>query len=279
MATRSRWCSIVLLLLLLTTACGSDGATSPPPKEKEPEFRTVRFMTYNIRRTGREEEPWRLPLVMDVIRAHNPDVIGLEEAHLWEDGEPPLADSVATALGMNTTYAPIWEPDCNPPPCGSGRVILTRFAVVRSDTLYTPISLHPILRAVLVDGEGRPWIVYVAHLSSASATAEEKRMEREAVRNLVVAGGDTLSVALGDWNMPYDELAEFLPGWTCLAYNTRLSILYHASTVPIDHIWLSGDVSDVLAHGSVDLYSVIGDKMDQASDHHPVQATIRLRKR
>ena len=276
------WCTAIpVLFLCFTSACGSDSTTNPQPRQPGPEVSTLKFMTYNIRRTGRAEEPERLPLVMDVIKAHAPDVIGLEEANLWEDGDPPLVDSVANALGMNAAYAPYWAPECDPPPCGSGQIVLTRFTIVRFEALYRPIAeRHPILKTVLVDDDGRPWIVYVAHLRGTDRPLEERLIERAFVRDNLIASDDTLSVALGDWNLPYDEMAEYLPGWQCIAYNTRMSVIYHGSnTSPIDQIWLSGDMDDIVTHGAQDLYwGGLGETMDLASDHHPVMVMVTLRK-
>src|SRR5438094_3603486 len=60
-------------------------------------------MTYNIRNGGR---PGRLDAVLDVINAHRPDVLALQELRGFDQ---PALDRLATATGMAAYLARSWS--------------------------------------------------------------------------------------------------------------------------------------------------------------------------
>jgi endonuclease/exonuclease/phosphatase family metal-dependent hydrolase len=72
---------IIIFLAVLSLASSAFGMAIPEAQPKG----AYRFMTYNIRRDGKEAKPdriWsnRAALVAGIITAANPDVIGIQEA-------------------------------------------------------------------------------------------------------------------------------------------------------------------------------------------------------
>ena len=137
----SSWSGLVLIVASSLVACGEgkgEGMTDPPDGEETPELRKVTFMTYNIYGAGgvtpdgeeREEDhdygvaDERLFLVLDVIKAYDADVVGLQE--VWWSAEDTVyangrttADSVSTLTGMyhwveRGEGAPTATPDSSP---------------------------------------------------------------------------------------------------------------------------------------------------------------------
>lgn len=264
-----------LVLLVGVTGCGggpteaSPGQNDSPPEDYS-NLPSLKFMTYNIYRATHGHDPERLAMVLDVIRAHGPDVVGIQEAFNWHVGTPSVLDSVAGALGMDGAFSLGSDGQDSP------NVILSKIPILERDSLMPPTG-HLFTKAVVLDSQNEPWIVFVMHLSGASASEEEKALERNYIRDHVVASTDTFAVILGDMNMLPNEARPFLPGWWNVAFNLRHSSIYHQGSVPIDQIWVSGDTARIVGKQIWDLYPQYPALMDQASDHHPAMVELFVR--
>ena len=289
------WSGLVLIVASSLVACGEgegEGMTDPPDGEETPELRKVTFMTYNIYGAGgvtpdgeeREEDhdygvgDERLFLVLDVIKAYNADVVGLQE--VWWSAEDTVyanggttADSVSTLTGMYH-----WVERGEGAPFHSDAGLLSRYPFIGRDYFESPTFDRYILKANLVDDYGEPWIVYNMHLQSYQEDDSLEALrtnEREYVRDHVLASDDTLAIVMGDMNCSADSMQMYLPGWTLIA-----SVVYPNRTNghDLDQVWISGDLSKVWGTVTVDLrdhpdYSQL---IDDSSDHYPTAAMVFL---
>ena len=240
--------------MLFAFGCRNGGVTvgvnSGADDEKITGFRSLGFMTYNIWGTGSSEyggmEDDRLFWVLDLVEMHSVDVVGIQE--VWWSSQDTLyqnfmtiADSVGALLDMET-WAP--RPDWD----GAANVLLSRLEILDQKILRPPTD-RSILKATLLDDYGEPWIVYVMHLLSDSQVSP--------------------SLSLGQGLFIKDHIP---------ASSDTLSAVHQSTTLPIDQVWISGDLEKVERNYWLDLYASNEEKMDSASDHHPVTAMVVLPK-
>jgi len=107
----------------------------------------------------------RLPRILEVIKAADPDIVGIQEAFLWQLNDDAIARQVAAELGMNCFMGQSADPN------GAHVVLLTRFDIVQAEgypgsfeTGEEPGRARAGLHAELVTDSGRTLHVFVAHL-------------------------------------------------------------------------------------------------------------------
>ena len=146
---------------------------SPPP----PAVSDVRVMSYNILFGAGASPDWeqraarlspfaypgnRLPAVLAVIKAAEPDILGLQEAAGWDRGTPSLVQQVADELKINYYLAPT--------PSELDLALLTRFEIVETENLSDRISSVGALRVTLALPNLEQHVhVFVVHLDPFSA--------------------------------------------------------------------------------------------------------------
>ncbi len=246
------------------TATATSRLTRTPTITRTPTLtpqETITVMTYNILVgagagvidldsgiTGEE----RLPKVLAVIQAVNPDILGIEEATGWGDNGEARARQVADDLGMN--YA-----------LGSSQVgypvaLFTKFKIQKVyPCCFLPATANSGLHAEVVTGSGRVLQVYVVHLKN------EPQDVTGLIQNMApYIGQDT--ILMGDMNFqPFEASAKQLTsaGWVFpMVMNWNI----------IDEIWTSPS----LAPGVWPQIALPSELTYGASDHNPFVAKIGL---
>ncbi len=122
-------------------------------------------MTYNILFGGQN----RISDIETVIRAINPDILGIQEAN-----DPQKLAGLADRLEMNYQIGLVKS--------GFHLAILTKFPIVSFQLFENPIFQKGLIEAVLdIPGEEQYWHIYVGHLTAnfSQGYAAEKQRERE----------------------------------------------------------------------------------------------------
>lgn len=143
-------------------------------------------MSYNIFLGG----AGRMEHITDVVRAVNPDLLGIQEA----DDEAAVA-RLAEAVGMDYVY-------------GRANTIhhvafLSRFPIVRSHNHPFPgIMRKTMLEAHVLLPNGSEFVLFVVHLHAAATIGGERRRMREMIAILDSIGSSTHEphVIFGDYN-------------------------------------------------------------------------------
>ena len=265
--------SIAATALALVAACTPAATRSANPGE-------LRVMSWNIQAGGRG-----IDSIAAVIRAHDPDVIGLQEVDVhWSDrsGFADQAKELASRLGMQVLFAPIYSnPSAEPgkPAREFGVGILTRHRVIRwrndslsrlSTQVANPVpTLMPGLLEATIEIRGRPVRVFTTHLDYRADPAVRRQQVAEMLRYL--GREDVPSIVVGDLNAS-PNAAELIPLFTPLrdAWGTGGGGLTYPADKPtkrIDYVLISrhfNAVSTVVPAST-------------ASDHRPVIARLRYR--
>ncbi len=175
----------------------------------------LRVLTYNIL-TGGED---RLPLILDVIRAQNPDVVALQEAD-----RTGATDELAAALGMCVVY-------------GEGP---TRFAnawisrlPIRHATSHRAQGMRKSLLEIEVELDGAPIHLFAAHLRPKLSGEPRRVIEVEAILGILRAVADRPHLLVGDLNSLHSADNFLLEPthppraaeWVRLAYETPRLVL------------------------------------------------------
>lgn len=175
-------------------------------------------MTWNVQAGGKG-----LDSLAAVIRAENPDILGLQEVDVhWSDrsGFADQARELAARLDMRVMFAPIYSipaTDTTKPPRQFGVAVLTRHRVVRwrNDSLTrlstqvanaAPVLMPGLLEA-FIDVRGRQVRVFTTHLDYRADPAVRRQQVGETLRYLSTDG--LASIVVGDMNAGPDapELA------------------------------------------------------------------------
>jgi endonuclease/exonuclease/phosphatase family metal-dependent hydrolase len=194
----------------------------------------------------------RLPRVMDVIKAVNPDILGIEEANTWQVNGEAIAKQVAKDLGMNYTLRLAEN--------GFNVALFTKFEIRK---VYPCCILgntsNGALHAELVTGTGREIQVYVVHLKN--EPQDVTRLIKDMAPHL---GQDT--ILMGDMNFtPYSAYAKQLTdaGWVFpMVINWGI----------IDEVWTSPS----LAPSTWPELPLKSEITYGASDHNPFITRIGL---
>jgi endonuclease/exonuclease/phosphatase family metal-dependent hydrolase len=207
----------ILLPMASMSAPLSQGSLTPtvfvylPYVAKEyPEIITV--MTYNILDGGGAGPtdpmgPWccgpphrrgccnapggnRLPRILEVVKFADPDILGVQEAYLWQLDNQAIAREVAAELDMNYFIGESESPD------GAHVVLFTKFDIIEAESYpgyFEATNPRGALHAELVTHSGEPIHIFVVHLRAWDS--EVPFLVEEMSPYL-----DNLTVLLGDMN-------------------------------------------------------------------------------
>jgi endonuclease/exonuclease/phosphatase family metal-dependent hydrolase len=253
-------------------------------KHSDKQGQTLRILTYNVHRwlgTDRQISPHR---IADVIASCGPDVVALQEVRVGRAraGEIDQAAAVASRLGMDLHFQPTIRI------LGEqyGIAVLTRHSsrIVRSERLPTQ-STRPSFEKrsalwVAVEVDGQTIHVVNAHLSLRSG---ERRAQAAALIGPDWVGHPDCAdpaVLLGDFNAPpysrsYRLIANRMQdaqlsnsfGEPQPTFHTRAPVLR------LDHVFVTKSIE------VVDAGPVRNPLTRVASDHFPLLAELRVRKR
>lgn len=261
-----------ILILAFTTACAAI--------RREPEPNGFRVATYNIQAGA------NLPGVISALREIDADIVGLQEVDVHWSARSAFADQaqeLATALGMQVRFAPIYQiPNADPrqPMREYGVAVLSRFPIVefRNDTLTRlstqdtsagPIPMPGMVNAVVTIGRRRVRVL-VTHLDYRADPRVRGRQATEMAARLSASPEPAL--ALGDFNAAADS-PELRPLFDRLrdVWSSALGTGYtYPANAPVKRIDLILATPDFLV-GAVH----VGTTM--ASDHRPLVANLSFR--
>ena len=284
---------LFILPLLFLAACSPSSRTISQPPTSTPippapltqtaqdlhdHAGALRFMTFNVQHgglaVGSDPPVWeRLEKIIEVIKAFNPDVIGLQETNGWDWEDPTVVEQVAYEMGMNYAYChsehsgPFGEDSYD-------TAILTRHEIVDFEA-YSQVAFC-LLRAE-IDIPGVQWNVqffttHVAFDDKLRCNEPEIRKVAEITaqytQDLAVLGGDfNISAPYGDEAIPMEVCYDLLEdaGWQVVIQNE------------IDIIYFSGSMLEYAFEGmsSADNHTLVSvDERREAADHEPVVVDI-----
>ena len=193
----------------------------------------------------------RLPQVMAVLKAANPDILGIEEAHQWDLGKPPVAQSVAEELGMQYFLGPSDSADSG----FSHIAIFSKFPILSAEAL-TPAILH----AQLEMPGGRILHVFVVHIDPVKCRFLVPQMQPYI---------NDMTVLMGDMNFVDGEPASEIlrsAGWHYIAGPNTWG------NYGLDQFWVSPSLAECITRNPY----TPGGATTQISDHLPSTMTISL---
>jgi endonuclease/exonuclease/phosphatase family metal-dependent hydrolase len=277
-------------------------------QEQEPQAkpRELRIMTYNIKHGQTNAsctQPPRIPgqdpfpdcnldleASIDVMRAHNPDIIGVQEVdRFWARSayvDEPAA--IAAGLGMeHLCYAANLDhpPDTHSSvPHQYGTVIVSRFPILDCSNTLLPRTANNEQRGLtraLINVRGVRLQFYNTHLHT---TATDRLMQTAVIGDVIDAAPEGSKVLVGDLNARptaaemLPVYARFVDAWQPAGVptpdnpdgNTSPSRLSGNPTSRIDYIFVSGQVTAASVHVPIDANTRL------AADHYPVVADIAL---
>jgi len=270
-----------MLLSLVVASCGGtstpdeghDSTTAGTAIETEGGSQTsgtVRILTFNIR-FGGELDPDAL---IEVILAHDADIIGLQEANGWDRDEFARAEQLATALGMEYAYCKAYGDADSLDTFDT--IIFSRFEILREDAY--PWIAHCMGVAGIRLTDGRRLEVVNVHLKPGAC---RELLDRALT---IVPYTDGVAVMLGDFNfsdLPSLEASDKAPP-LFVACNEKMSeagwtYLSGEPLGQIDHIWVSKPLADLeYVHWSTPNYLVEQTMLARVSDHRPVAVDLVL---
>lgn len=159
--------------------------------------RTLALASYNIHRCFGTDRKYLPTRIVDVIRALDSDIVGLQEVdiHLLVDGRPQL-DFLAESLGMEAVAGPNFQDHRG----HFGNAILTRLPVLETRRIDLSVGRREprgALDAVL-ELDGAPIRVVVTHLG---LRASERRFQVRRLMHVLDHGDVTMpTIVMGDFN-------------------------------------------------------------------------------
>jgi exodeoxyribonuclease-3 len=197
---------------------------------------TLRLLSYNIWYGGKD----RLPAILDVIQAQQPDLVALQEAN-----SRPNAERLAGALGMQLVYG-----EANSP---FAVAWLSRLPILSSQNHRLPLLAKTLLQ-IDVAWEGAPLHLFGTHLVAGRTEQDGARRAREA-RAIVEAIGRLEHAStgprllVGDFNALHpDDGVSDPPAGAMIEFLARR---------PIEHVLEAGYV-DSYRHLHADLVASPG---------------------
>lgn len=195
--------TLLALAAAATAACATQarpratGADDAGPRAGAGGDDTISMVTLNIFH-DRADWPRRLPLIVDGLRALQPDVIALQEV-LQTPTLPNQARTIADALGYRLHFASTSPADA---PTRYGNAILTPHPItVTGERALAPHEDGRISAHARVDIRGRPvdvFAVHLHHLLDGDAMRAVQVQDLLAHVDATPGRGDTL--LLGDFN-------------------------------------------------------------------------------
>jgi endonuclease/exonuclease/phosphatase family metal-dependent hydrolase len=303
----ARHSSILIVVLgvaaVFRTAAAADSPQDQLPQAKE---RGLRVMTYNIKHGQTNAScvqppsiPGQPPLPdcnldlqasIEVIRAHNPDIVGVQEVdRFW--GRSAFQDEPAVmsqALGLeHYCYAANLnhQPDNHSNVAHQyGTVILSRFPILECrNTLLrrTGNNEQRGLTLALINVRGVPLQFYNTHLHT---TAADRLMQTADIAEAIDAAAEGSKVLVGDFNARPTAAemtpiyARFVDAWlnagVATADNpngfTSPARLVGNPTSRIDYAFVASQIDVEAAYVPIDGQTRL------AADHYPVVADIAL---
>ncbi len=173
----------------------------------------MRILTYNIHGWRTADGAPNLDLVAQVIAAHHPDVVGLNEVFYPRPdpttGEPALAQ-LAQRLDMHYVFGPCmrWPAQDEMPADAYGNALLSRYPILASAAHHlSPVpdkEQRGLLEARLALPDGRPFTVYVTHLDHTDEGARVTQLR--SLRSWTIRDRNRPHVVMGDFNAisPWD---------------------------------------------------------------------------
>ncbi len=242
-------------LLVATAALGfhsAVGAAAPPDAARG----ELVAATLNIWH-DQQDWPARMAVILDSLRALDPDVVFLQEV-LEKEGLPNQAESLAESLGYRFVFASV---DPLGAPKRYGNAILTRHHIVGTHEIkLEPLDDYRVAAHARLDVEGRFVDAYVTHLHH---TLEGTAIRAKQVRSLLAFMDTTRAPGAlllgGDFNAAPDapELQPILERFTdtyALLHPiatespiTTLNIAMGHSPRRIDYIFAGPDVLRAVA--------------------------------
>ena len=293
-------CTLPLLALLVPVRAAVQG----PEPQAGP--RPLRIMSYNIKHGQTNApctQPPRIPgqppfpdcnldleASIAVMRAHNPDIVGVQEVdRFWarsaDQDEPAV---LAAGLGMqHHCYAANLDhqPDTHANvPHQYGTVIISRFPILDcTNTLLrrTGNNEQRGLTRALINVRGVPLQFYNTHLHT---TAADRLMQTDDIAAVIDAAPAGLKVMVGDFNAR-PTAVEMVPifsrlvdAWQAAGAPTAENPNGHTSPSSltgfprnrIDYAFVSSKVTVARAYVQIDSQTRL------AADHYPVVADIAL---
>ena len=295
--------AVLIFAGLMTFGPVAAVAQVPEPEAKP---RALRVMTYNIKHGQTNavcSQPPRIPgqppfpdcnldlqASIDVMRAHDPDIVGIQEVdRFWARSaylDEPAA--IAAGLGMdhycyaaNLNHAPDSHSDV---PHQYGTVIVSRFPIMEcSNTLLRRVGTTEQrgLTRALINVRGVPLQFFNTHLHTVAA---DRLLQTADIAAVVDASGTGSMVLMGDFNArpTTTEMrpiyARFLDAWSEAGAPapdnvngfTSPSRLVGNPTSRIDYIFVSPQVAVTTTYVPIDPQTRL------AADHYPVVADIAL---
>jgi endonuclease/exonuclease/phosphatase family metal-dependent hydrolase len=233
---------------------------------------SFRIMSYNILYGGGITPEWeekanqgvfpypgnRLPAILEVIKAAEPDIVGLQEAAGWQQEPDPMVQQVAAELGMKQFLART--------PSGLNLALLTRFQIVEAENLSDQVGNIGALRATIRTEAGQIVHVFVVHLDPFSAETRER--EITTLTGIMAPYLQAPTLMMGDLNMvclkdpancrEYQLLSQ--AGWQLVVQEKYL----------VNQIW----TSPLLSHSVKELTFPGGTFV--ISDHLPLGAVLEM---
>jgi endonuclease/exonuclease/phosphatase family metal-dependent hydrolase len=228
---------------------------------------------------------------IDVMRAHAPDIVALQEIdRFWARSayvDEPAA--IAAALGMeHTCYAANLDhaPDSHSSiPHQYGTAIVSRFPILDCRNTLLPRTANNEQRGLtraLINVRGVPLAFYNTHLHHTNAP--DRSLQTVRIGEIMDAAPGELRVILGDFNARPTApemapiFARFDDSWTEAGAptadnpdgNTSPADVDRDPTSRIDYVFVSSDVEVAAASVPINEYTRL------AADHYPVVANIAL---
>jgi endonuclease/exonuclease/phosphatase family metal-dependent hydrolase len=293
----------VCLCAIAVAAAGKAIAQEQEPQAKP---RALRIMTYNIKHGQTNAtctQPPRIPgqppfpdcnldlnASVEVIRAHEPDIIGMQEIdRFWARSsyldEPAV---LSKALGLDHyCYAPNLDhvPDTHSNvPHQYGTVILSRFPILECTNTLLPrtgTNEQRGLTLALINVRGVPLQFYNTHLHT---TVADRLLQTAVIASVIDSAPAGSKVIVGDFNarpttaemVPINE--RFIDGWLQAGVPTDANPNGFTSpgrltgnpTSRIDYTFVSSQVQVNR------VYVPIDGQTNLAADHYPVVTDIAL---
>lgn len=198
----------------------------------------------------------RLPLLLEIMKAADADILGVQEAYLWQQDNDAIAQQVAHELDMNYYIGASGIPD------GGHVVLFTKFQIIEAHN-YPDHFTSPVIRgglhAVLMTDGGNTLHIFVVHLRPDSTSEDETSFLAQVAEPYL----NDLTIIMGDMN--FSETSSQATrlresGW-------RLPV-----ATGVDHIWVSPKLAPYVGRGP----SLNHFNLAVASDHRPVVAEISI---
>jgi endonuclease/exonuclease/phosphatase family metal-dependent hydrolase len=217
----------------------------------------VKIATYNIQRGRGLDFARRIERAIDVLRAIDADVIGLQEVVVDPEGaHGDQGKAIADALGMHHRFA-------GARPHGSGRygvAVLSRTPI--GETRVHDVSVPRCERRIVLEAAVGRMRVFVCHFGLGP---RERQRQANALRKILAASPKP-RIALGDFN-------EWTHGAVAHALEAELGAIPKVKThpaalplLPLDRIYSDVPFETLEAHRASPAHV--------ASDHLPLIAVI-----